>query len=54
MRLLFVFKLAVIGTGQQKEKTWPADMGIVLGWYKIEIFAGRYFDIGGKIFITTR
>ncbi len=49
-----MFKLAVMGTGQQKEKTWPADMGLVLGWHKIEVFAGRCFEIGGNVFITTR
>ncbi len=43
-----------MGTGQQKEKTWPADMGLVLGWHKIEVFAGRCLGIGGKVFITTR
>ncbi len=48
-----MFKLAVMGTGQQKEKIWPADMGIVLGWYKIEVFAVCCFEIGGKVFITT-
>ncbi len=31
-RQCFVFHLAAKGSGQQKEKTDPADMGIVRGW----------------------